>query len=134
MTHINLMVDHTFGEPVAKKLNEWGSIKAATVVAYGFRPNEKDAVLIDSLDGYNCLLLTHDHNTINEHRYEPCSHGGIIIIPHDKWTVEYVFDRVKAFILSGKKSLAEHCVTYLHPKRAIIHTHDNGELVVLLKD
>ncbi len=134
MTHLNLMVDHVFGEPVARKLNEWGSIKASTIGGYGFRQNEKDDVLIESLEENNCLLLTHDHNTINERRYQPCSHGGIIVIPHDKWTPDYVFERVKAFILSGKKALAEHCVTYLHPKKAIIKTHDNGELVVLLRD
>lgn len=134
MTHLNLMVDQTFGEPVAKKLNEWGSIKATTTVGYGFRKNEKDDVLIGSLEQSNCFLLTHDHNTINEYRYEPCTHGGIIIIPRSTWTVEYVFDRVKAFILSGKKAHAEHCVTYLHPKKAIIKTHNSGELIVPLKD
>lgn len=131
MTHINLMIDHTFGKPVADALNEIGAIKAATTLEYGFKQYAEDKDLIGSTDENRCLFLTHDRNTIDIYRYPPCSHGGIIIFKPKKWSIEAVRDGVYAFCLSGKRRDAAHCVTHLFPDKAIIHTHTGIEEVRL---
>lgn len=124
VTHINLMIDHTFGKPVADELNaKIGAVKAATTLEYGFKPKTDDEDLIEQTDELGCLLLTHDRNTIDIHRYPPCSHGGIIIFKPKRWSVESVRESIYAFCLSGHKKFAAHCVTWLYPDRAIIHTH-----------
>jgi hypothetical protein len=118
------MIDYAFGEPVANALNAIRVVNAKTTIEHGFRQNAEDEEIIRNIadDGY--LFLTHDRNTIDERRFPPCSHGGIIIIRDKRWSEEKVFQRVRDFCLSGQKKLAPHCVTYLHEKGAIIHTHD----------
>lgn len=125
MTHLKLMIDYNFGEPVANILNHnIRVVDAKTTIDHGFRDNAEDDEIIRNIadDGY--ILLTHDRSTINEYRFPPCSHGGIIIIRDKRWTEEKVLERVKDFCQSGHKKLAPHCVTYLHEDGAIIHTHE----------
>lgn len=118
------MIDYVFGKPIAEALNQIRVVDAKTTTDHGFQQNAEDEEIIRNIadDGY--LFLTHDRNTIDEHRFPPCSHGGIIIVRDKRWTEEKVFERVKDFCQSGQKSLAPHCVTYLHEDGAIIHTHE----------
>jgi hypothetical protein len=125
------MIDETFGEPVASALNKISSVKARTTFDYGYRPGEEDAQLVSGTVEHNCLLLTHDGNTINEHRYPPCNHGGIIIFRGD-WDQQKIHNRVRAFCLSGAKSRAPHAVTHLYENHAVIHTH-NEQIKVRFK-
>ncbi len=127
MSRIKLMVDYNFGKNVAKALNELGSVKAKTIIDYGFKQNTPDSELVDGTSDHNCILLTHDGNSINEKKYPPCSHGGIIISLDPKWSPEKIFEKVKKFVQSGHRSKADHCVTYLYDDRANIHKHD-GEV------
>ena len=123
MSHIKLMIDHNFGKPVADQLNTIGPIKAATTLEYGFPQNADDEDIIASTEEHNCLLLTHDFNSINETKYPPCTHGGIIIFKHKQWFPETVREAVNALCLSGRRKEAEHSVTYLFSDRAIMHRH-----------
>lgn len=123
MSHIRLMIDHNFGKPVADQLNTIGSVKAATTLEYGFRQDADDEDIIASTEAFRCLLLTHDFNSINETKYPPCTHGGIIIFKQKKWFPESVREAVKALCLSGARRVAEHSVTYLYSDRAIMHRH-----------
>jgi hypothetical protein len=125
------MIDETFGEPVASALNRIKSVKARTTVDYGYRTGEEDAELVGGTVANHCLLLTHDRNTINEYRYPPCNHGGIIIFKGD-WDQQKIYNRVRAFCLSGAKSRALHAVTHLYENHAVIHTH-NEQIEVRFK-
>ena len=123
--HLNLMVDETFGKPVADEVNRSiSSIKAKTTFDFGFSQGTTDSVLISKTDGLGQVLLTFDHKTINQRHYPPCSHGGIIIVKDAHWTIESVINGLKAFTYSGKRRLSPHCVTYLFQDKAIIHQHD----------
>jgi hypothetical protein len=130
VTHINLMIDQTFGKPVADALNDrTGAIKAATTIEYGFVHDAPDKELISQTDDLKCLLLTHDKNTIDLIRYPPCTHGGIIIFKPKHWSPENVTAAMYAFCLSGNRKDAAHCVTWLYHDRALIHTHTEQVLV-----
>ena len=131
MTHIKLMIDYNLGSPVAKALNELGAVKAKTIIEYGFKQHTEDPDLVAVTDEYGCILLTKDKKTINEHRYPPCKHGGIIIIKEKQPSVQKVFECVKAFCQSGQRELALHHVTHLWDDRAIIHTH-KGQVQIRL--
>lgn len=129
MTHIKLMVDFNLGQDHVDKLNELGTIKARTTIDYGFNPWTADDDLVRATLDKGCILLTRDKNTINEKIYKPCTHGGIIIIENPHPFPETVLSYMKSFCQSGKRSLAEHCVTHLYNDRAIIHTHKGSVMV-----
>ena len=124
MRHLKLMIDYAFGKPVADILNTIRVVDAKTTTDYGFRQNAEDEEIIRGIENGGYLLLTHDRNTIDEYRFPPCSHAGIIIIRDKRWTEEKVYERVRAFCRSGKKKFALHSVTYLHSEGAMILTHD----------
>lgn len=126
--HLKLMIDYTFGEAVAKKLNLLGKVRAQTTKAYGFPANVQDEEIINTLKETKHLLLTHDYNTINERRYPPCSHDGIILIMDRQWTEESIFEKMKAFCESGYRKYAHHCVTRLYSDKCKIFQHNNETL------
>lgn len=134
MIPIKLMVDHTFGEPVANKLNGLSAVTAATTIARGFSDRRHDDDLVHFTKGDGCILLTFDHNTINEYKYKPCTHGGIIIIKGD-WFPETIYDGIKRLCESGRRILVPKHVTYLYveQKRAVIHTHKESVPVTFSK-
>jgi hypothetical protein len=123
------MIDHVFGKPVADILSDIRVVDTKTTLEHGFRPHAEDEEIIRNIadDGY--IFLTHDRNTIDEYRFPPCSHGGIIIIRDKRWTEEKVLERIRDFCQCGYKKLAPHSVTYLHAEGAIIHTHDGKKEV-----
>jgi hypothetical protein len=124
-SHLNLMVDENFGKPVADGVNKHiGSIKAKTIFDFGFRQGTKDRILIAQTNRLGQVLLTFDQNSIDERRYPPCTHGGIIIVKDKHWTTESVVSDLKAFTYSGSRKLTAHCVTHLFKDRAVIHQHD----------
>lgn len=128
-SHLTLMLDNTFHKSLAEELNRIGSVKAKTIVEYGFRSKAEDRELISRTDELNCILLTNDHNTINEKLYPPCHHGGIIIIKDPRWTIESVSLAVKKFARSGSRKFAKHSVTYLHDNFATVHSHNGVERI-----
>lgn len=118
------MIDHTFGEPVAEKLNKLSAITAATTITRGFSDRRHDDDLVGFTKGDGCILLTFDHNTINEYKYPPCTHGGIIIVKGD-WFPETIFTGIKRLCESGHRKVVPNHVTHLYveQKRALIKTH-----------
>lgn len=127
MTHIKLMIDTTFGKPVADALKVIGVVKVMTTIEYGFRYNAGDSEIIRKIKKDKYLLFTHDGSTINERRYHPCTHAGIIIF-EGIWSEEKIVERMKTFCQSGHKKLAPRCVTHLYEEKAIIYRH--GEEVI----
>jgi hypothetical protein len=126
------MVDADFGKSVADAVNEIGSnITAKTHTENGLAPNAKDATLIEYGKEHNCIVLTHDRNTMNERIFKPCDHGGIIIFKEKRWFPEQVATSLKALRRSGKAGLVAHHVTHLSADRAVIHTHTGIEEIQL---
>jgi hypothetical protein len=123
------MIDFNLGQSCADALNELGAVKAKTIVEYGFDGRTQDCDLVCATLDHGCILLTKDKRTINEKLFSPCTHGGIIIIKNARPFVSDVKAYIKAFCKSGKRSLAEHCVTHLYPDKAIIHTHTGLEVI-----
>ncbi|MEK6405433.1 MAG: DUF5615 family PIN-like protein [Acidobacteriota bacterium] len=128
---LKVMVDETFGKPVADALNnDIASIKAKTTFECGFRQGAKDSELIRETRQSKRVLLTFDRNTINETRYPPCSHGGIIIVKDPHWTATTIVQEMKALTRSGRRKLARHGVTHLYRDRAVIYQHEGLTEVV----
>ena len=122
---LKLMVDYNIDPHVVDILNKLGAVKAKTIIAYGFKQNEEDRVLVYKGTNKNrCVLLTGDKRTINEAEYPPCGHGGIIVIKERRPPKEKVAACIKAFCQSGHRSKASHNVIHLWEDRAIIHKHD----------
>lgn len=131
MSHFKLMIDETYGQPVADEVNKIsGKVAATTTFEQGFEQETPDEVLIRHGKEKNLILLTHDHNTIDEYTYPPCAHGGIIIVKDKNWFKETISASLKALRMSGKAGLVHHHVTYLFRNRAIIHTHDPEPVTV----
>jgi hypothetical protein len=125
--HLTLMVDETFGKPVADALNKnIAFVRARTTFDCGFVQGTVDQVLIREGKRLGRVLLTYDKTTINEKHYPPCSHAGIIIIKDGRWSSEKIVKEVKALARSGNRRLASHNVIHLHHDHAVIHKH-NGE-------
>jgi hypothetical protein len=125
VTRIRLLIDHNFGQPVADKLNELKYVSAITTIESGFSQRRSDADLVSFTTEDGCVFITHDHNTINEHRYPPCSHGGIIVIQGD-WFPETVLAMFKKLWNSGSRRLIQSHVTRLRIEEnsGEIHTHE----------
>jgi hypothetical protein len=129
---LRLMVDYNLDPFVVSELNKLGSVKAKTIIDYGFTQQAEDSVLIyQGTKDHRCVLLTGDVRSINEKKYPPCGHGGVILIKERRPSKEMILRCVKAFAQSGHRSKAPHNVIHLWANRAIIHKHDaEQELVV----
>ncbi len=131
--HLKIMVDEDFLDPrTLKCLSRLRALKVKTVIECGFAMGAKDTVLVQAT-GEEGLLLTGDKNTINERKYPPCTHGGILIIKHARPTPDEICRRVRAFCLSGHRAKAKNHVTHLHADKAIIYTHHKDPVTVTYK-
>lgn len=129
MSRFKLMVDNDFGPTVAEAVNRIGSnVTAKTSIENGFPDDAEDEKLV--AHDKNWIVLTHDGNTLNERRFPPCSHDGIIIIKEKRWFPESVVACLKALRKSGKASRVAHHVTHLFPDKAIVKTHKGDEVII----
>ncbi len=123
VTHLKLMVDYNLNDPeIMSELQRIGALKAKTIIECGFKQDTDDNTLVGATEDHG-LLLTGDKNTIDEHKYRPCTHGGIIIIKHRRPTPQEIFRRMKAFCESGERKHAKGHVTHLMKDGGIIYTH-----------
>jgi len=115
------MVDYNLNPAAIDGLNEIGSVKAKRTTDYGFSQGAADKDLV-----YNkkrCVLLTGDFRSIDEQKYPPCQHEGIIILREQRASPEKIVACIKAFSQSGYRKETSHNVIYLWEKKAIIHKH-----------
>jgi Domain of unknown function (DUF5615) len=120
--HLKIMVDYDLVDKrVIEALRRIGSVDVKTIIECGFEQDAHDKTLVAATDKQRRLLLTANYRNINEHRYEPCNHGGIILIKHPRPTPDAVYARMKAFCQSGHRSLAKRHVTYLKEDGYTIH-------------
>jgi hypothetical protein len=116
------MVDYDLVDPeILDALRRIKSVSVKTTIECGFDPWTKDGTLVDATSTKRRLLLTANYRDINERRYKPCLHGGILLIHHPKPSWETVYERMKAFSESGGRSQAKGHVTYLKAEKAIVH-------------
>jgi len=122
-TNLKVMVDEDLlDKRTIAALHELGTAVAVkTILECGFALGSKDSVLVEATTTQRRILLTANFNDINERRYRPCEHGGIILIDHPNPSPEVVSSRLKAFCKSGKRSQARGHVTYLKADKFIIH-------------
>jgi hypothetical protein len=127
---LKLMVDYNLDPAAIAGLNKIGSIKAKRSIDYGLSQGADDKDLV-----YNkkrCVLLTGDFRSIDEQKYPPCQHEGIIILKEQRALPEKIVACVKALSQSGYRKETSHNVIYLWEKKAIIHKHDKQKQEVLL--
>ncbi|MCA1621402.1 MAG: DUF5615 family PIN-like protein [Acidobacteria bacterium] len=116
------MVDEDIlGPQVIDALRRIGSVDVKTTFECGLKSGTKDNRLVAATTTKRRLLLTHNFRDINERVYEPCEHGGIILIKHPRPSAEEIYARMKAFCESGKRSEAKGHVTYLRSDRFTIY-------------
>jgi hypothetical protein len=124
------MVDYCLNPAAIEGLNDIGSVKAKRTTDYGFPQGADDKDLV-----YNkkrCVLLTGDFRSIDEEKYPPCQHEGIIILKEQRASPEKIVACVKAFSRSGYRKETSHNVVYLWEDKAIIHKHNKQREEVLL--
>jgi hypothetical protein len=130
VSRFKLMVDSDFGPQVVDAVNKIGSnVIAKLYTDFGLAENAADAKLVAY--NRNWVVLTHDHQTLNERRFPPCGHSGIIIVRDPRWFPETVVASLKALRQSGKAHRVSHHVTHLYPDKAIVHTHKGTEEIKL---
>ena len=130
--HIKLMVDYNLIDPeIIEKLESLGALDVKTIIDCGYQQDTKDDILIwqGTLE-QNRILLTADFRTINEKKYTPCNHGGIIIIEDPRPSPEKVFAFVKAFLQCGQRKYAKKHVTHLKRDSIKIVTHEKKPVIV----
>jgi hypothetical protein len=122
-TNLRVMVDEDlFGKEIISALNQLGSaVDVKTIVECNFPTGTKDKILVAATERKRRILLTANYVDINEHKYPPCEHGGIILIDHPNPSAEVVRSRLKAFCQSGKRSQAKGHVTYLKSDKFTIY-------------
>jgi len=124
--HLKVMVDEDLLDPdIVDALHKIGSVDIKTTFECNLASGTKDHILVAATEKKRRLLLTANYRNIHERQYEPCGHGGIILIKHPRPTAQMVYARMKAFCESGKRSEAKRHVTYLRSDRFTIHKlHD----------
>lgn len=127
--NLKLMVDYNLNPASIDGLNGIGRVKAKRTTDYGFSQNAEDKDLVYNEE--RCVLLTRDWRSINERKYPPCRHEGIIILKEQRTLPEAIVACVKAFCQSGYLKETWHNVIYLWEKKAIIHKHFGKQEVAL---
>lgn len=130
--HLKVMVDYCLKDPeIIEKLETLGALDVKTTIECGYFPHTKDDVLVwEGTQEKDRILLTGDFKTIDEHRYKPCHHGGIIIIHHPRPSPDIVFAYVKAFLQSGERKYAKKHVTHITKNAVKIVTHEKEPVIV----
>ena len=126
---LKLMIDYNLDPQVAECLNKLGAVKAKTIIDYGFKSNAEDTDLV--YNKHRCTLRTADKRTINETRFPPCEHDGIIPIKELRPSREKICACIKALCHSGHRKKVSHNVIHLWEDRAIIHKHEGKREEIL---
>lgn len=120
--YLKIIVDEDLLDPdIIDALKGIGVLHVKTLLECDLSCGTKDGPLVARAKAKERLLLTANYVDINERRFPPCTHGGIISIDHKQPTAKIVRERIKAFCASGKKSSAKGHVTYLKEGKFIIH-------------
>lgn len=120
--YLKIMVDEDLLDPdIVGALKGVGVLHVKTLFECELRQGAKDTALVDKARAKRRLLLTANYVDINERKFPPCTHGGIILIDHKQPTAKIVRDRIKAFCASRQKSSAKGHVTYLKEGKFVIH-------------
>lgn len=129
-TNLKVMVDEDlFDKEMIAALHQLGSaVDVKKITECNFPSGAKDKALVAATKGKRRILLTANYKDINERRYPPCKHGGIILIDHPNPSPEVVRSRLKAFCQSGKRSHAKGHVTYLKADKFTIHKEHNAKI------
>lgn len=122
-TNLKVMVDEDLLDKrtIAALQTIGAAVDVKTILECNLALGTKDKVLVSATSTKRRILLTANYNDINEHKYKPCEHGGIILIDHPNPSPEVVRNRLRAFCRSGKRSHAKGHVTYLRADKFIIH-------------
>ena len=115
------MVDNCLIDPeILAELQKIKSVNFKTQQECGFSGSTKDHVLVEATSTERRLLLTCNYRDIHEGKYPPCTHGGILLIRHERPGPWDVYNRMKAFVESGQRSYARNHVTHLRENDATI--------------
>jgi hypothetical protein len=116
------MVDADLFDPeILEALRSIKSLDVKKTLDCGFNPWTHDQTLVEATEPQRRLLVTGNFRNINEKRYPPCGHGGIILINHPSPTGRVVGERMRAFARAGGRSHAKGHVTYLNRDKAVVH-------------
>jgi Domain of unknown function (DUF5615) len=122
-TNLKVMVDEDLLDKrtIAALHRIGAAVDVKTIVECDLALGTKDKPIVAATSTKRRILLTANYRDINEHKYPPCKHGGIILIDHPRPSPEIVCSRLKAFCRSGKRSQAKGHVTYLKARGFTIH-------------
>lgn len=122
---LRLMIDYDLVDKrIVSALKSMEGVEAMTILECGYLQNTSDEVLInEGTVKHKRLLLTRDKGTINRWKYQPCTHGGVILVRHRRPDPNAILAAVSAFLQSSKTSVAPNHFTHLKPDGAKIWTH-----------
>lgn len=120
--YLKLMVDEDLIDPdIITALKKMRVLHVKTLLECKLNLGAKDGAIVAKAKTEGRLLLTANYVDINERRFKPCTHGGIILIDHKQPNAKVVCDRIRAFCASHHKSLAKGHVTWLKQDKFVIH-------------
>jgi len=119
------MIDYNLVDKrIVNALKSMEGVEAMTIIECGYPENTADEVLVnEGTVKHGRLLLTKDKTTITRGRYQPCTHGGVIVLKHRRPSPEIVLAAVSAFLQSSKTGVAVNHFTHINPDGAKIWTH-----------
>jgi len=126
------MVDYNLKDPdIIQKLNSLGALDVKTTIELGYAQNAKDRELIwGATLKEDRILLTRDYRTIDERKFTPCKHGGVVILHHQRPSADVVQKMVNALLKSGERKHAKGHVTHIKRDGIKIITHDPEPVIV----
>lgn len=127
---MKFMLDHNL-RSAAECLGDIGRVRVATLQTYGLPQHTDDVPLIKFAESKNLILVTNDRATIDEKKYPPQTHAGIIIFKGNELPKkEVVCARMKRLYQSGSRKSLRRNVTHLHKNKAVIY-HSQTEFTEL---
>ncbi len=121
---MKIMVDQCLvKKSIVTSLEKVSAFNTKTIEELGYRHDTADSVLVQGTKSHRRILLTKNFKDINERKYPPCNHGGIIIVHAQETEADYIIRRIKALLKPATKNKVKGHVTHLYKERMVIYTH-----------
>ena len=113
-TNLRLLLDECLQGELAEEIKAWRKVRSEWVCESSSLRGRRltDLALMQYAQASKSILVTVE-GRLNEHQFTICTHHGIIVFKATKRHESIKAQIFKKLMLSGKRRLCKHAVTYL---------------------
>ena len=129
---LRLLLDECLQGELAEEIGKWGKVRAQWVCEdVSLRSQSVTDEFLMSYAQARGLILVTVEGRLNERKFEICTHHGIIVFKAAKRHASAKAQIFKKLMLSGRRSLCKHAVTYLKTDEIVFRRKSptDGELM-----